>query len=344
VGHFGGPATVAPLVNPLGREPVQHAPVIETAGALVWRVRSGKLQVQLVHRPKYDDWSWPKGKLEEGEALATAAAREVAEETGKAVLLGLPLPGLQYLTPEGRVKRVHYWAARRAQPRHDSQALAARPPVPPVRRDEVDKQVWLDADEAAVRLTRSSDRGPLEALVEAYAEGRLDTHVVAIVRHGRALSRGVWHGIDRDRPLTPLGHAQAAAIVPLLSAYGVALVLSSRWERCATSIDPYVRASGLRPEYSDNLSEAQHERSPSRVAATVRELLEAGRSSVLCTHRPVLPTVLDVLGQHSRRAIANVLPARDPFLELGEILIAHVAATGKGPRVVGVEKITPPVY
>src|ERR671916_1680178 len=141
-----------------------------------------------------------------------------------------------------------------------------------------------------------------------------------------------------------MGPGHAAALVPVLAAYGVGTVVSSRWERCAATIDPYVRASGLRPTYSENLGEAQHERSPSRVAATVRELLESERSSVLCTHRPVLPTVLDVLGQHSRRAVANALPAQDPFLEPGEMLVAHVAATGKGPRVVAAEKITPPVY
>jgi 8-oxo-dGTP diphosphatase len=337
--------TTAPLVDPLGaRSVVQHAPVIETAGGLVWRVRDGKLQVQLVHRPKYDDWSWPKGKLEEGEALPAAAVREVAEETGKAVVLCLPLPGLQYLTPEGRVKRVHYWATRRARPEVDSAALAARAPVPPVSRDEVDKQVWLSPPEAARRLTRASDRGPLDALVEAHEAGWLPTHTVAIVRHGKALPRSAWTGAEQDRPLTPIGHAQGAAIVPVLAAYGVTTVLSSRWERCATTMEPYVRASGLRPEYSDNLSEAQHERSPSRVAATVRDLLDSDRSSVLCTHRPVLPTVLDVLGQHSRRAVANALPSRDPFLEPGEMLLAHVARTGKGPRVVAVETVTPPMH
>jgi 8-oxo-(d)GTP phosphatase len=132
--------------------------------------------------------------------------------------------------------------------------------------------------------------------------------------------------------------------VPVLAAYGVTSVVSSRWERCAATIEPYVRASRARPELSDHLGEAEHERSPSRVAATVRDLLVSGRSSVLCTHRPVLPTVLDVLGQHSRRAVANVLPSRDPFLEPGDLLVAHVAATGKGPRVVAVEKVTPPVF
>ncbi|MCA5892123.1 NUDIX hydrolase [Isoptericola sp. NEAU-Y5] len=323
---------------------MQHAPVIESAGALVWRVRDGDLQVRLVHRPRYDDWSWPKGKLETGEALATAAAREVAEETGRPVVLGIPLPGLQYLTPEGRVKRVHYWAARRARRPDDGRALAARLPVEPPSTDEVDKQAWLGVDDAAQRLTRKADRIPLEALARAHADGRLATHVVVIVRHGRSVPRNAWHGAEQDRPITPVGHAQAAAAVPVLAAFGVGTVVSSRWERCAATIDPYVRAAGVRPEYVDTLSEAQHERSPARVAATVRVLLEDARPSVLCTHRPVLPTVLDVLGQHSRRSVADVLPARDPFLEPGELLVAHVAATAKGPRVVAAEKITPPLH
>jgi hypothetical protein len=108
-----------------------QTPVIMTAGGLVWRRRGGALQVQLVHRPRYDDWSWPKGKLEIGESFQGAAIREVGEETGKEIVLGRPLPGLQYLTPDGTVKRVHYWAARRARKGHDSASLTARAPVAP---------------------------------------------------------------------------------------------------------------------------------------------------------------------------------------------------------------------
>ena len=333
-----------PLVDTLGPTHVSHAPVIESAGALVWRVHDGELQVRLVHRPRYDDWSWPKGKLDPGETFQAAAAREVAEETGKPVILGVPLPGLQYLTPEGRVKRVHYWAARKASRRSDAGALAARAPVPPVSPQEIDRAAWLSVDDAARRLTREADRTPLDALVRERAEGRLATHVVVIARHGKAVARSAWHGDEQDRPLTPAGHAQAVAMVPVLAAYGVEAMVTSRWDRCAQSIAPYARASGLASLSSDHLTEAQHERSPSRVARTVRELLESERSSVLCTHRPVLPTVLDVLGQHSRRAVANALPANDPFLEPGEMLVAHVARTSKGPRVVAAEKVVPPLH
>jgi 8-oxo-dGTP diphosphatase len=321
--------------------------VLESAGALVWRKRSGTLQVQLVHRPKYDDWSWPKGRLDEGETSQAAAVREVAEETGKPIVLGLPLPGQQYLTPEGRVKRVRYWAARRARKGHDSYALAARSPVAPVNRREIDRAEWLTADDAAERLTRDTDRAPLEALVAAYRDGLLDTRTVVIARHGRAYPRSEWHGSERDRPLTPVGHAHAAALGPVRGAYGVEQAVSSRWERCATTIDPYVRAAGLRPLFSEYLTEAQHERSPSRVAATMRDLLEeTDESTVLCTHRPVMPTVLDALAQHAPGEVSDALPARDPFLDPGEILVAHVtaggAAAGAEPRVVAVEHVTPP--
>ncbi|WP_232216075.1 NUDIX hydrolase [Promicromonospora sukumoe] len=322
-----------------------HTPVVMTAGGIVWRRRAGKVQVQVVHRPRYDDWSWPKGKLENGETFQNAAIREVGEETGRQIVLGRPLPGLQYLTPEGRVKRVHYWASRRARRGRDSAGLAARAPVAPVDREEVDTTEWLDADDAAVRLTRVSDRRPLDALLAAEAEGVLDTRALVIARHGRAVSRTSWHGGERDRPLTPFGHGQAAALVPVLAAYGVEHVISSRWERCATTIDPYVRASGVRPSYSEYLTEAQHERSPSRVAATVGELLEeTTESSVICTHRPVLPTVLDVLAQHATGTVAAGLPTVDPFLEPGEALVAHIAETPAGPRVVATEKISPQVW
>ncbi|GAA1847967.1 NUDIX hydrolase [Myceligenerans crystallogenes] len=322
-----------------------HPSALESAGALVWRRRAGELQVQLVHRPRYDDWSWPKGKLDDGETSQAAAMREVAEETGRPIVLGRPLPGLRYLTPEGRVKRVRYWAGRRTRKGHDTYALVARPPVAPVDRREIDRAAWLGADDAAARLTRAADRRPLEALVAADDAGLLVTRAVVIARHGQALARTRWHGSERDRPLTPVGHAHAAALVPVLASYGVEHVISSRWERCATTIDPYVRAAGLRPAFSEYLTEARHEHSPSRVAAAMRDLLsDTDESAVLCTHRPVMPTVMEVLAEHSPPEVAAALPAQDPYLNPGTVLVAHVAATPDGPQVVAVEKVAPPLY
>lgn len=85
-------------------------PALQAAGALVWRERGRKLQVLLVHRPRYNDWSWPKGKPESGEPLVATAVREVSEETGKRIVLGQPLGCVRYRVG-GRPKETHYWAA-----------------------------------------------------------------------------------------------------------------------------------------------------------------------------------------------------------------------------------------
>jgi 8-oxo-(d)GTP phosphatase len=323
-----------------GREPRQRP--VEAAGALVWRVHDGALEVVLVHRPRYDDWSWPKGKLDPGEATPAAAVREVAEETGLQVVLGSVLPRLRYRLSDGRIKHVHLWAARVAGP-DDAPALAARLPVAAATPDEIDAVRWMTIEAADRKLSRKEDRAPLDALVALHAKGRLDTDVLAIVRHGRARQRSSWKGDEHDRPLTPSGRAQAEALVHVLAAFGVRQVVTSRWERCAATVEPYARSAGVAP-VDAYLTEAEHERSPARVAGAVRALLESRRDAVLCTHRPVLPTVLDVLGQHSRRSVADALPTQDPFLRPGEVLLAHVGQTGKGPRVMAVEQHLPPLH
>lgn len=310
---------------------------VEAAGALVWQVRQGRLQVALVHRPRYRDWSWPKGKLDPGEAAPVAAVREVEEETGMAVVLGLPLPGLQYRVADDRLKVVHYWAAQVAG-RDGAAALAARAPVPHAERSEIDHWEWFDADVAARRLTRRADRRPLEALVEAHGKGRLATRALVVARHGQARKRSLWGGTEEDRPLTGVGQRQAVALVPLLASFGTERVVTSGWERCAASVAPYAEAAGIPSHVAKELTEARHDESPARVGGLVHELLEDGRDTVLCTHRPVLPTVLDVLSEHARRSVADELPHDNPFLAPGEVLVAHAARTPRGVRVVGVER------
>ncbi|WP_028045179.1 NUDIX domain-containing protein [Cellulomonas sp. URHE0023] len=314
--------------------------IVEAAGALVWRVRQERLQVALVHRPRYGDWSWPKGKVDPGETVLACAIREVAEETGHDVVLGMPLPGLEYGLSDGRRKRVHYWAAQVAG-RPDAAALRARPPAPPVSPKEIDQLRWFDADVAFKRLTRPDDQQPLDELVEAYARDRLDTRAVVVVRHGTARRRADWKGTELDRPLTPEGHRQARALVPILSTFGVGRMVTSAWARCISTVAPYAEAAQVVPEVSAILTESQHSTSPARVAAEVRTLLEAHADVALCTHRPVLPTVVDVLAQHAGREIADSLPIDDPFLHPGQVLVAHVAQTHKGPRVVATETHRP---
>jgi len=319
---------------------VRAQPVVEAAGALVWRVRQGRLQVVLVHRPRYKDWSWPKGKLEPGEHVATAAVREVEEETGLDVVLGRPLPGLEYALADGRAKRVHYWAAQVAG-RPDRPAVQARPPAEHASADEIDRVRWMDVEVARRRLTRPDDRIPLDALVAAHDRARLDTRAVVVVRHGRARSHASWGRGEASRPLTDAGARQARALVPVLSAFGVAQVVTSPWARCRGTVEPYATAAGLEPVEDEPLTEARHEESPAATATVLADLLRAGTDVAVCTHRPVLPTVLRVVSAHARGRVRVALPGEDPYLRPGEVLVCHVSGAPAGPRVEAVEVHTP---
>ncbi|MEU8539219.1 NUDIX hydrolase [Streptomyces sp. NPDC048717] len=105
------------------------------------------VEIALVHRPKYDDWSLPKGKLKRGETLAACARREVLEETGQSCALGTRLPVVRYPV-NGRPKEVTYWTAR---------ALGGA--FTPNR--EVDTLLWLPPAAARLRLTQPRDRALL---------------------------------------------------------------------------------------------------------------------------------------------------------------------------------------
>ncbi|MFF3909556.1 NUDIX hydrolase [Streptomyces sp. NPDC001848] len=128
---------------------------IRAAGCVLWR-RSpidGALEICLVHRPKYDDWSHPKGKLKHGEDPLTGALREVAEETGYTAVPGAPLPTVHYLA-NGRPKQVHYWTAE-----------ATDGFFAPNR--EVDRVLWLPPAAARHRLTQPRDRDLIDALLSS---------------------------------------------------------------------------------------------------------------------------------------------------------------------------------
>lgn len=311
--------------------------VVVAAGALVWRERGDRLEVLLVHRPRYKDWSWPKGKLDPGESVPAAAVREVAEETGEVVVLGAPLPGLGYGLADGRRKRVHYWAARVADDAA-APAVAARAPVARAGQDEVDDVVWVGASTAAEMLTRTSDRGPLDHLVRLWERGRLDTHATVIARHGRARRRSAWEGGEETRPLTGQGRAQAKALVPILAAFGVREVVTSPWERCLTTVTPYAERAGVPLRTEDALTERAYAEDPDRAVKVVEALIAQAGDVVLSTHRPVLRAVMDAVNEASRKWTTGSLPERDPWLRTGESLVAHVAGRGERARIVAVER------
>jgi 8-oxo-dGTP diphosphatase len=251
--------------------------LVLAAGAVVLR-KGG--EVLLVHRPKYDDWSFPKGKLDPGEHVTAAAVREVAEETGLDVRLGPPLSVQEYDVENGRRKRVHYWVGRVVG---GDDVTTYQP------NDEIDGLAWVTLDEARHRLSYDHDR----ALLEEAASFAKVTVPLVVLRHGRARIRKTWAGDDRDRPLTRAGEFQAEQLVPLLGAYGVTHVLTSSSRRCWTTVSPYAEVADVEIEDTDDLS--QEDATPELVTKHVQALLARKEPSVLCTHRPVLPWVFEAL-------------------------------------------------
>jgi 8-oxo-dGTP diphosphatase len=267
-------------------------PDIVAAGAVV--SRKGP-EVLLVHRPKYDDWSFPKGKLDPGEHATTAAVREVAEETGLHVRLGPPLPDQHYAVLAGS-KTVHYWAGRVVG---DDDVSSYRPNA------EIDEVAWVPLSKAERVLTYRRDR----EILAASTKRRKKTHPLVVLRHAKAVGRKAWTGDDRERPLQPKGELQAEQVVPVLAAYGVQRIVTSSSRRCRSTVTPYAEVNELDLDLTPDLSE--EEASADRVEALVQRVLADAEPTVICTHRPVLPLVYDALG------------VRDPHLEPGEMLVVH---------------------
>jgi len=276
------------------------------AGAVV---STSRKRVLLVHRPRYDDWSFPKGKVDPGEHLTATAVREVAEETGLDIRLGVPLPTQSYATGSAGTtpKTVHYWAARAVG---GEDVSGYRPNA------EIDQVAWVPYEEALTRLSYDHDRD----LLETWYGRRKRTRTLVVLRHGQALPRGSWDGPDPDRLLSPAGGLQSEALVPILAAYGVTDVVTSTSRRCVDTVTPFVATASVRCRQTPDLSEEGASRSG--VEAVVEELLAATDPALLCTHRPVLGKVLGALG----------LP-REP-LEPAGMLVVHHRTNRRGERTV----------
>ncbi len=306
--------------NTSGR-PGPAKPVL-AGGAVVTRQHPSRgTEVVLVHRQRYDDWSLPKGKAEAGESLPVTAVREVLEETGVTIRLGVPLDTMRYdLAKPGRpdrvksdrvrpdlvvtgVKQVDYWAgtvltsARRA-PDH-----------------EVDVVSWLPVRAALARLSYAADHFLITQFLE-----QPPTTPLLIVRHGKAMDRKDWSKKDAARPINSLGRRQAKLLIPLLGAYGTRRLFSSTSTRCLSTLQPYGTAAKAKITPYSGLSEEEGAQDPKGVAKIVRRIrattLRTQTPTAICVHRPVLPHILEAL---------EMAPMA---LRTGELLIAHLTADG----------------
>ncbi|MDX6208137.1 MAG: 8-oxo-(d)GTP phosphatase [Frankiales bacterium] len=298
---------------------------IEAAGGVLYRhAPDGSVEVALVHRPKYDDWSLPKGKLKRREHLLLGAIREVEEETGARVTLGRPLGEIRYLK-EGLPKRVRYWVMPYVEPS----------PTAVVSADEVDGLHWLSPGDALKVLTWDRDVPPIERFL---ADLR-PTWPLVIARHGSAGDRAGWDGDDTMRPLDEVGLEQTRVLTAILAGYDVKAVHSADVARCIDTVAPYAATIGVGVVPEPSMSEAGFDPDDLLGVDRMVALAAAGVPTVVSSQRPVIPGliagVLTALG-------AAVPP--DLSTRKGGFWVLQLAAPADGsdvPELVSVERFEP---
>jgi 8-oxo-(d)GTP phosphatase len=250
---------------------------VHAAGGVVRRRVDGRVLTVLVHRPRYDDWSFPKGKLLDGETFEEAALREVLEETGLECRIHGELPALRYIDQDGRPKVVRYW----------SMDVLAGSDLHPT--DEVDEARWLTLAEARTMLSYDRERVVLDALTARDAPAYL-------VRHAKAGDRAKWTEDDLLRPLSKAGLRQAEALVDAFSSGVIERILSSPAIRCIETVKPLADRRGLSIEPRDELLEG------APLAGLLGMLDEVeSHASVLCGHGDLIPAAIEHL---ERRGVA----------------------------------------
>jgi len=259
---------------------------IRAAGGVLWRSAEdvdgpADIEVAVIHRQRYDDWSLPKGKLAAGEREVDGAIREVLEETGYHVRLGRSLGETRYLKVDAGVARekvVRWWAME-----------AAYGAFAPNR--EVDALRWLTLGEAHAALTRDLDREVLDRFVRGSAIGRM----VLLVRNASAVSRTIWEGDDASRPLDPCGWAQADELVRLLAHFDPTVIKSADVRRCHQTVEPLAAALAVPIEREPALSETFFADHQADALSVLRRLGDAHDCIVLCSPGEVIPGLVNLL-------------------------------------------------
>ncbi len=250
--------------------------IVLAAGGVLWRPghRESGEEVAVIHRPRYDDWSLPKGKVDPGETEPVTAVREVFEETGHRVELGRRIATVSYPI-EPRTKRVQYWSAR-------SNGGSFAP------NNEVDDLIWLSAAAAIKKVSYPYDR----KVLRRWAKYPADTKSVLIVRHATAGSKSRFSGDDKLRPLDKKGRAQAEALVAQLSAFGPTDVYSADRVRCHQTVEPLAEELGVTINNEPSLTEEAYADNPKRGRRRVLQIAESHRTLVICTQGKVIPDLI----------------------------------------------------
>ncbi|EFV14454.2 NUDIX hydrolase [Segniliparus rugosus] len=251
---------------------------IRAAGGVLWRHADEGAEplVALIHRPHYDDWTLPKGKVDPGEIPPVAAVREIAEETGARAELGPFLATVHY-PAQGSSKRVDYWAAW----------AASAPEFVP--NDEVDLLEWVTVDEAHKRLSHDLDR----EVLDAFRAVRLDVETLIVVRHASAGTRDTADlEADQRRPLDELGLAQAEGLAHLGGAFGVSRLHASDKLRCRQTLDPLAQLLEVEAVAEPSLTEEPFAENPKAGLDRLRELAQVGHTTMVCSQGGVIPQLV----------------------------------------------------
>lgn len=305
---------------------------VYAAGAVCWRLIDGKLHVLVIHRTVYGDVTIPKGKVDPGESLPRTAVREIAEETGLDVALGVPLGISRYPLPSGREKIVHYWAAE------VSDRAVQRSTFKP--NAEVAALEWVTIKRARGYLSYAPDVEILDNFAKLVDQGVTSTFALVLVRHGKAVGRSGWNGPDAARPLTERGVTQAAALVDTITAWSPRRIVSSPAVRCVTTVAPLAAATGIQVKRDDGISQDTWEAGLDEVRRVVGKRVRSGKSAVLCSHGPVLPEIVREIALATATPLGSYVTDA-AGLEPGAFSVAHLSATNSGSGIIAIETHAP---
>ena len=256
---------------------------ILAAGAVLWRKsEKKKIEVLIIHRPKYDDWTFPKGKAEIGEPLIACAYREVLEETNIETAFGPYLGEVEYLTNDGK-KKVSYWAAKVIKEKEFNPNA------------EVDQLKWVEVKKVKELLTLNTDK----KILEQFLKIEPDTKPFILLRHAKAVTRDEWQGEDDDRPLDSYGQNQAKRLLAMYQVFNLEQIHSSDAVRCYDTVIPIAKGLNIRLEVTGKLSEDTYKKDKEKAFDYAKDLIKLNESVLLCSHNPILPKMLNKLTKKS---------------------------------------------
>ena len=298
------------------------------AGVVCWREVKGEILFALVHREKYNDWGFAKGKQDPGEELCETAVRETLEELGLKIKLGRKLSTISYQLANGDDKEVHYWASKVSD-----KALQNSSFIP---NAEIARVEWHKASAALKLLSYAHDKALLKEVLDLAEEKELETRALIVLRHATATPRSEWKNGEAKRPLLPEGKKQAQRLVGVLRAFGPKRLVTSPWERCRQTVKPYAEKCGKTLISRSQLTELTSTLSPRKTKAAVEDLFAQRNSALLCSHRPALPTITETLASRAEPEVRDSILA-GTTLKPGEFMVLRMSM-GKNPKFVACER------